>query len=55
MAIKPYELSRFEERLDAIGSKRSWSEVEPADWTVALTRVFGVGITLFGLLVFFNI
>ena len=29
-----YELSRFGEQIDAIGSKRKWSEVEPADWKV---------------------
>jgi len=53
--VWPYKLARFEEQLDAIGSKRSWSEVEPADWKVTLNRVIGAGITLFGLLVFFNV
>ncbi|WP_256297386.1 hypothetical protein [Haloarchaeobius salinus] len=33
-----YELSRFSEQLDAIGSKRAAAEVEPADWKVALER-----------------
>ena len=47
-AIWPYKLSRFEEQMDSIGSKRSWSEVEPADWKVALTRIMGVGMALFG-------
>ena len=46
--IWPYKLARFEERLDSIGSKRSWSEVEPADWKVALTRIIGVGMALVG-------
>ncbi|WP_248516593.1 hypothetical protein [Salinarchaeum laminariae] len=44
----PYEVARFEERLDAIGSKRSWSEVEPADWRVLLTRGIGVLFVLVG-------
>lgn len=47
-AIWPYQLARFEEQLDSIGSKRSWSEVEPADWKVLLTRIMGAGMTLFG-------
>jgi hypothetical protein len=54
-AIWPYEVARFEEQIDAIGSKRSASAVEPAEWKVQLTRVFGVGISLFGVLVLFNI
>lgn len=49
-AVWPYEMARFEERIDSIGSKRAWSEVEPADWKVALTRVVGVGMVLVGLL-----
>lgn len=42
--IWPYKIARFEERFDAIGSKRSWSEVEPAQWRVTLTC--GIGIAL---------
>ena len=48
-AVWPYKFAKFEERIDSIGSKRSWSEVEPADWKVALTRVVGIGIALFAL------
>jgi hypothetical protein len=47
-AVWPYRLARFEERLDSIGSKRSWSEVEPADWKVTLTRVAGIGMAVLG-------
>lgn len=49
-AIWPYKLARFEEQLDAIGSKRSWSEVEPADWKVLLTRIIGSGMAIIGFL-----
>lgn len=49
-AIWPYELAKFGEQLDAIGSKRSWSEVEPAGWNVALTRAVGIGMTVVGAL-----
>ncbi len=49
-AIWPYEVARFEEQLDSIGSKRSWSEAEPADWKVVLARVVGVGMVVFGVL-----
>ena len=48
-AVWPYKFAKFEEQVDSIGSKRSWSEVEPADWKVALTRVVGIGIALFAL------
>lgn len=49
-AIWPYKLSRFGEQIDAIGSKRSWSEVEPADWKVGLTRFSGIGMVIVGTL-----
>ena len=54
-ALRPYELARFEEQLDSIGSKRSWSAVEPADWKVIVTRISGIVVSLFGVLVFFDI
>lgn len=47
-AIWPYKLARFEEQLDSIGSKRSWSEVEPAEWKVVLTRLVGVAMAVVG-------
>ena len=50
MAIWPYKLTRFEEQMDAIGSTRSWSEVEPADWKVLLNRALGVVFVVVGLL-----
>ncbi|WP_435348900.1 hypothetical protein [Haloarchaeobius sp. HRN-SO-5] len=49
-AVWPYKVARFEEQMDSIGSKRSWSEVEPADWKVGLTRVVGIGMSVFGVL-----
>lgn len=49
-AIWPYGVARFEERIDAIGSKRSWSEVEPADWKVGLTRIMGIVMAIGGTL-----
>jgi len=51
LALYPYKIARFEERLDAIGSKRSWSEVEPANWKVALNKLLGAGMSLFGVAV----
>jgi hypothetical protein len=41
-------MARFSEQLDAIGSKRRWSEVEPADWKVMLTRISGVALVVIG-------
>ncbi|KAB1187157.1 MULTISPECIES: hypothetical protein [Haloferax] len=47
-AVKPYQVTRFLEQLDAIGSKTSWDEVEPADWNVTLTRFGGIFMTALG-------
>ena len=47
-AIRPHRVARVEEQLDAIGSERSWSAVDPADWTVVLTRTSGVTVALVG-------
>lgn len=45
----PYRLSRISERIQAIGSTRSWSEVEPAFWRTMLTSVAGIGMVLVGI------
>lgn len=50
-ALWPYRLTKLNEQLDSIGSKRSWNSVEPADWNVALTRFLGVAFVIFGILV----
>jgi len=47
-AIWPYRTARFAERWDAIGSRRQWSAVEPADWRVTVQRVLGIVATGFG-------
>jgi hypothetical protein len=39
-----YRIARFEEQIDAIGSKRDLGTVEPADWKVALNKVLGVAL-----------
>ncbi len=54
LTLKAYEVSRFQERLDAIGSTTPWHEVEPAGWRVTLTRAIGVGILIVGLVVFLS-
>lgn len=41
-------ITRLEERIDAIGSRRSLDGVEPARWNVALTKAFAAGAGLFG-------
>lgn len=40
---------RFGERMDAIGSTTPTSEVEPAAWNVALTKIGGGLVVVFGL------
>ncbi|WP_436934120.1 hypothetical protein [Halovenus marina] len=47
LAIWPYRMARWSEILDAIGRKPA-GRVEPADWQVLLTRVFGIGLSLAG-------
>lgn len=48
-AIWPYKAARFEEQLDSIGSKRSWSQIEPAKWKITYTRVAGFGMAILGI------
>lgn len=50
-AIWPYRVARFREALDAIGSTRKMSEVEPAGWMVTLTRVGSIVAFLIGVVV----
>jgi hypothetical protein len=50
-ARSAHVLARFDEQLDAIGSTRSWDEVEPATWKVALTLFVAVIVALVGLFV----
>lgn len=44
-----YEFAKFGEQMDAIGSKTRSSEVEPADWNVALSKIGGIVMVLIGL------
>ncbi|MFC4549812.1 MULTISPECIES: hypothetical protein [Halorussus] len=53
-AVWPYKIAKFGEAMDAIGSTRKSSEVEPAGWNVALTRLVSVGMMLFGLVMTFG-
>ncbi|ODR81482.1 hypothetical protein BG842_22895 [Haladaptatus sp. W1] len=48
-AAKPYGFARFQEQMDAIGSKRRSSEVEPTEWKVMLTRVMGIVFAVIGI------
>jgi len=49
-AVFPYKIAKFGEMLDAIGSKRRSSEVEPAGWNVTLTRIGSLAMVLVGVL-----
>ncbi|WP_435334544.1 hypothetical protein [Haloarchaeobius sp. TZWWS8] len=46
LALRPYRIARLSERLDSLGSKTHWGDVEPANWKVLLTRVVGVGAAI---------
>lgn len=50
MALFPYRVAKLSEGLDAIGSTRDATTVEPAGWNVHLTRVVGVVLVVVGLL-----
>jgi hypothetical protein len=54
MSKYAYEFSKFGEQLDAIGSSTSANEVEPAGWNVALTRIFGILLSIGGVLWFLD-
>lgn len=47
-----YEVSRFQERLDAIGSTTPWHAVEPAEWRVFLMQIMATVLAAFGVMVF---
>jgi len=42
-------LTRFGEQIDAIGSTTTMSEVEAADWNVALTKIISAILAVVGL------
>lgn len=50
LAIWPYKVARLQEQLPSIGSKRRWTEVEPDEWNVAFTRLFGIGLVVLAVL-----
>lgn len=52
LVLFPYEVAKIDEEGDAFGSKRPPSEVEPADWKVTLTRIFGAIIVIITVLLF---
>jgi len=47
-AIRPYELARFTEQIDALGSRHDVGSVEPTDWNVRLTRLVSLFLALCG-------
>lgn len=46
-AVRPYDVTKVAEAVDAIGRKPS-GPVEPADWNVLLTRLVGAAFALLG-------
>ncbi len=46
--VRPYRVAVWRERLDAIGSTRSWDEIEPADWRITVARIMFSMISLVG-------
>lgn len=55
LAVWPYRVALFGEQTDSIGSKRSWSEVEPTESKVKLTRILGVVMTVVGVVLLLTI
>jgi len=51
-AVWPYHVEWVNKKYDAIGTKRFWSEVEPAEWKVFLVRLFGIGSVLSVIVIF---
>ncbi len=55
--IWPYKVAKISERWDAIGSKRRRSEIEPKEWKVKFTRLWGgvsIGVGVLLLLMSIN-
>lgn len=46
-----YGITRFEERLDAIGSNRRTGSIEPAEWNVTFTKVLSGCLATIGALI----
>ncbi len=46
--LDPYTVARFFEQLDAIGSTRRLSSVEPVGWKVSLTKVQSIAYLVIG-------
>ncbi|SIR98666.1 hypothetical protein SAMN05421858_4998 [Haladaptatus litoreus] len=46
-----YQLTRFGEQIDAIGSKQRFSDVEPAEWNVSLSRALSLIVVLTGIVI----
>ncbi|SEL90569.1 hypothetical protein [Haloferax larsenii] len=44
-----YRLTKLGEQFDSIGSQTRWHEVEPTDWNVLLTKLFGLFFVAMGL------
>lgn len=51
LGIWPYKVARLHERLHSIGSERRWTEVEPAEWKVTVTRLFGIALVVLAVVV----
>lgn len=49
-----YGLTRFSEQLDSFGSTTPGSDVEPAGWNVALTKLFGILVSIGGVIWFLS-
>jgi hypothetical protein len=49
-AVWPHRVAKLGEQLQSIGRKGPFSEVEPTDWNVGLTRVLGILATITGTL-----
>lgn len=48
--VRPYRVAVWQERIDAIGSTRSWDEIEPVGWRITVTRITFAIVTLGGVL-----
>jgi hypothetical protein len=54
MAIRPYRLAKLGEQRRARARKPPRGSTEPTDWSVTLTRLGGIGMVAFGLLIQFG-
>ena len=49
--VYPYKAARFQEQIDAIGSKTGARTIEPTDWNVTFARILSIVLAIMGVVI----